>query len=189
MCSKEQDLSNFYFRKDTNSYRNECKDCIRYKQTEAYRTNPVKYRKRQKRYFKEYLTKDPLYRAKNWLKNDYNLTIEEYNIQLEKQENVCYICKGLDKVRLAVDHCHSTGKLRGLLCSSCNQALGKLQDNPEIIQRAKEYIESNGIWFEEKILIKPNGRVKLKKCGKSFQDKVNDLTPEQRAELKKVSTR
>jgi hypothetical protein len=40
-----------------------------------------------------------------------------------------------------VDHCHATGKVRGLLCHNCNRALGLMQDNIENIKRAADYLE------------------------------------------------
>ncbi len=43
--------------------------------------------------------------------------------------------------RLVIDHCHSTGAIRGLLCSNCNTAIGLLSDNPEIIRKAADYLE------------------------------------------------
>ena len=62
---------------------------------------------------------------------------------LEKQNYKCKICgNGEEEAghELRVDHCHNTGKIRGLLCSQCNTALGLLKDNPDNIQKALEYI-------------------------------------------------
>jgi hypothetical protein len=60
---------------------------------------------------------------------------------LRKQKLRCAICLGFMK-RANVDHCHETGKRRGLLCSGCNTAIGKLKDDPEVLRRAADYIES-----------------------------------------------
>ena len=60
----------------------------------------------------------------------------------EKQGTLCAICggdKGLEA--LALDHCHSTGKLRGLLCRDCNLGLGNFKDSIEILHRAIEYLD------------------------------------------------
>jgi hypothetical protein len=46
-------------------------------------------------------------------------------------------------MELAVDHCHTTGKVRGLLCSTCNTALGSFQDNPAYLKAAIHYLESH----------------------------------------------
>lgn len=57
---------------------------------------------------------------------------------------VCHICGGVDKDRnLAIDHCHQTGKMRGLLCMGCNTALGRFKDNPDLLRKAAEYIEKH----------------------------------------------
>lgn len=68
----------------------------------------------------------------------------------EKQQGVCAICKQLasgmlnSRARLAVDHCHTTGKIRGLLCGGCNVGLGHFKDNPEYLANAIEYLKENG---------------------------------------------
>ena len=66
---------------------------------------------------------------------------------LESQGNTCAICKKTNtlnkKNNLSVDHCHSTGKIRGLLCSKCNFGLGQFKDNPELLLKAAEYVKSN----------------------------------------------
>ena len=88
-----------------------------------------------------------LSRFNNALKK-YSLSEIEYNHMLAAQDYVCAICarperhvvRGATK-RLAVDHCHRTGKVRGLLCAHCNQAIGRLDDNPELIREAAEYVE------------------------------------------------
>lgn len=72
----------------------------------------------------------------------YGITIEEYDAMLEAQNGVCLVCQEEDKdTNLAVDHCHSTGRVRGLLCNNCNRAIGLLKDNPAVIKRAAAYLE------------------------------------------------
>lgn len=87
------------------------------------------------------------------LKHEYGITLVEYEILLIKQNGVCAICerpeKTIDKVqnklrRLAVDHCHSTNKIRGLLCFECNTGIGKFGDNPQLIERAANYVRNKG---------------------------------------------
>jgi hypothetical protein len=77
------------------------------------------------------------------LKWRYNLTPEQL-IELHKQQNnLCKICGNPPKIgrNLDVDHDHTTGKIRGLLCNNCNRGLGHLQDNITILQNAIEYLE------------------------------------------------
>jgi hypothetical protein len=70
----------------------------------------------------------------------YNLTEKGYNDLLIKQNFVCAICKSKEARALAIDHCHETGKVRGLLCTNCNNGLGRFKDNPEYLRRAIKYV-------------------------------------------------
>lgn len=78
------------------------------------------------------------------LKRIYNISLEEYNIMLEKQNNCCAIC-GKNSIsltsKLAVDHNHSTSETRGLLCINCNTALGGFKDDITIIEKALNYLK------------------------------------------------
>lgn len=89
--------------------------------------------------------KNPVARKRNLLKSTYNLSLEEFNKMFEGQEGRCKICKRhqseLNK-NLHVDHCHKTGKVRGLLCYRCNSALGFINDNTEILQGMIKYLEN-----------------------------------------------
>lgn len=59
---------------------------------------------------------------------------------LDEQNGVCAICKFKPKTVFHVDHCHSTGKVRGLLCINCNMALGLLKDNKMFLSQAIDYL-------------------------------------------------
>lgn len=76
------------------------------------------------------------------LKHHYGISLEDYNHILNNQAGVCAICKlpSKNEKRLAVDHCHSSGRIRGLLCDACNLALGKFKDNIESLKKAIEYL-------------------------------------------------
>jgi len=65
----------------------------------------------------------------------------KYNISLEDIPEICQVC-GLrgDKKRICVDHCHSTGKVRGFLCNNCNTALGMVKDDIAILERLAGYL-------------------------------------------------
>ena len=77
----------------------------------------------------------------------YGLTLTDYEILLAGQGYCCTTCgtphTDAPKGRLHIDHCHSTGKVRGLLCSQCNTALGLVQDDVELLRRLAEYLEMN----------------------------------------------
>jgi hypothetical protein len=77
------------------------------------------------------------------LYKDFGLTYKDYDDMLEKQDGVCAICGGHNSSgkALSVDHCHSTGKIRGLLCLHCNVGLGYFRDNPMRLLDAVEYLE------------------------------------------------
>lgn len=72
----------------------------------------------------------------------YGITLDQYEATYLQQNGRCFICGGLDNDRsLAIDHDHGTGKVRGLLCSPCNRALGLLMDDPERARAAARYLE------------------------------------------------
>ena len=74
----------------------------------------------------------------------YGLTIENYNALKNQQDNKCMICNTHENElnqRLAVDHCHTTGIVRGLLCGPCNTSLGLLKEDENIMKNMIEYIQ------------------------------------------------
>lgn len=82
------------------------------------------------------------YKEKKLLKN-YGLTLEEFDQMSENQNNVCAICgkPNYDNRRLCVDHNHITNKIRGLLCSKCNRALGLLNSDNNGVETMNKIIE------------------------------------------------
>ncbi|MCX5201504.1 endonuclease VII domain-containing protein [Streptomyces sp. NBC_00237] len=78
----------------------------------------------------------------------YGLTAEEYSRLLEHQEGRCAICQETRRTNLAVDHCHRTEAIRGLLCARCNsQLLARgARDRPEVLRRAADYLEAYPAW-------------------------------------------
>ncbi len=74
----------------------------------------------------------------------HGMTIAEYEAMLVEQGGGCTICgsiePGQNAKRLLIDHCHETGRIRGLLCSSCNRGLGYFGDDPERLSRAARYL-------------------------------------------------
>jgi hypothetical protein len=124
-CSDNLSLDNFYFNKNGKYKRqNICKKCMN---IYDYKTD------------------------KNFkLKKAYGITLEQYNELLSSQNHKCAICnidnngKYRNKPRaFAVDHCHSTGKIRGLLCSDCNTGIGLLKDNVNFLESAIKYLNKN----------------------------------------------
>jgi Recombination endonuclease VII len=84
------------------------------------------------------------------LRRTYGITQQEYDAWLAKQHGVCAICGQAERFaggrdgktmrRLAVDHDHHNGAVRGLLCSMCNYAIGALNHDPELLQAAINYL-------------------------------------------------
>jgi hypothetical protein len=82
------------------------------------------------------------------LKRGFGLSLEQYHAMVESQKGCCAICNKQElilsvhgKMRsLAVDHCHATGKVRGLLCTNCNKALGHFKDDVELMSKAIQYL-------------------------------------------------
>lgn len=68
------------------------------------------------------------------------LSAEEYDTLLQRQKGVCAICGRKPEERLVVDHDHSSGKVRGLLCSPCNLGLGIFEDDPGRLVAGAEYL-------------------------------------------------
>lgn len=131
-----------------------------YKDPEKNRACQAAYRKnnpdRIKGYYKKYNDKlraegrprhpKGYYRKANLRK--YGLTVEDYISLLEQQHGVCAICMkpepqivGSERRNLVVDHDHITGKVRGLLCTTCNVALGMVHEDTAKLQAMIRYIE------------------------------------------------
>lgn len=89
-----------------------------------YRANPEGHQKRTRR--------STLLRA-------YGLTEAQYEAMLTEQGGRCLICRRVMRPP-AVDHCHTTGLVRGLLCRGCNTSLGHFRDDPAVLARAIEYL-------------------------------------------------
>ena len=109
-----------------------------------------KYKKDKQKYLKKWRKNNPEKVKASARKSNlkritkiYGITVDQYNILLESQNNVCAICKHPeDNVsrRLSVDHDHTTGKVRSLLCSKCNAALGMVRENKETLLNMIKYI-------------------------------------------------
>lgn len=107
--------------------------------------NREREREYNRKWVKDHKNTKYLSNLKEWLKRNYNLTIEDYLFLLAQQDGVCAICKTRCSTgkRLAVDHEHDTGFVRGLLCNYCNRGLGMFRDNIGYMKSAIDYVESN----------------------------------------------
>jgi hypothetical protein len=115
----------------------------------------------RKEYYKEYYKKNKEKvnaASKNWYqdnkeavsvsnrKRKYGISSEEYDTMLEEQDNKCKIClvsfTNLSPQHIHTDHCHTTNKIRGLLCNFCNVGLGHFKDDPKLLLKASIYLNT-----------------------------------------------
>jgi len=125
-------------RKDGHSYL--CKPCCNRYHADRRKKNPEPSREATRKYRKN----NPRNKRNSALKNVYGITIDQYEEMLKKQNFQCAICK-IDAItlnrNLDVDHDHLSGTVRGLLCNKCNQGMGLLREDVEILKGALEYLE------------------------------------------------
>lgn len=100
---------------------------------EIRRKSYLKHKEKYKKAMREYS-----------LKRKFSLSVEDYNSMLKEQDGVCAICKSTCTRSLAVDHCHTTGKIRGLLCNNCNRGIGHLKDSILLLESSIRYLKERG---------------------------------------------
>ncbi len=145
-----------------------CKKCLIMKSKEYYKNNKdkikeyalknsEKFKEKNRKYYlenkeqfsknsKEYskINKDSIKDYK--LKKDFGISLNDYNKMFNEQEGKCKICYTHQcefKRLFAVDHCHKTDKIRGLLCTNCNLLLGKAKDSIKILESSINYLKVN----------------------------------------------
>lgn len=78
------------------------------------------------------------------MKKNYGIGFFEYDAMFKKQNGLCAICDAPPpnhhKKRLNIDHCHTSGRVRGLLCDACNRGIGLLKDSPDLMLKAISYL-------------------------------------------------
>lgn len=89
------------------------------------------------------------------LNRKYGLTVADYERMCAERDGKCDLCRrapagrGHQAGRLVVDHCHATGRVRGLLCFHCNTAVGKLRDDPALCEAAAAYLRRHALTQQE----------------------------------------
>jgi hypothetical protein len=127
-CKVEKPLDEFYTAaRKSNGRQSACKRCLLDQMAARYVLTPAR-----KRYNADYHR-----RAK------YGLEPEEFEEMLASQEGLCKLCSEPLDTRPVVDHCHATGEVRGLLHTQCNTILGMAKDDPNILLRAIDYLETS----------------------------------------------
>ena len=126
-CGEDKPFIEYY--KDSkvkDGHYNECKSCIKKRTAQWKRDNPEQ--------------------AKNThLKSLYGISSEEYNTLLEKQSGVCAICLTPFKSTRSthLDHCHTSKKIRGILCANCNRGIGMLKESLQTLENAIHYLKTH----------------------------------------------
>ena len=125
-CEQRKPLNCFHGSHDNNNISSRCQDCV----------------------------------SASFLKYRYKISVETFNRFREKQNNCCAICQVELEIKqgstfrsrnVAVDHCHKTGDVRGLLCSTCNKGLGHFRDNVTLLESAITYLKSPEQWAGKKM--------------------------------------
>jgi hypothetical protein len=82
---------------------------------------------------------------KHNLKKKYGISLQDYEDMFDRQEGLCVICQTPPKIGqlLCVDHDHKTGKVRQLLCQRCNSTLGRIENNPGLLQKMIDYLQEH----------------------------------------------
>lgn len=135
-CQIKQNVKNFNFRAGCKLRRGDCKKC-------ASSYNKANYQKKRGKLLsqvKDYQLKNPDKQLAVILKK-YKISLETYTSMLDGQNGKCKICGIKPEKRLAVDHCHTTGKVRAMLCAHCNLAVGNVKEDPIIAANLLEYIK------------------------------------------------
>jgi hypothetical protein len=167
-CKIEKSKSEYYVRAKNNIIASACKECARKKLAIYRKNNPEKIKSVNRA---SYLKKreQRILDSKRWKENNmdkfiisknkwkernpdrsrvnilrkHGLSIEQYEEMLNKNNNSCWICSTyfIKKSDAKIDHCHDTGKVRGILCNHCNASLGFAKDNIDNLHRMIKYLK------------------------------------------------
>lgn len=118
-------------------------DNFYWEQTRASQTNGLQA-KAKAAYMRQWNAENPLASKNRDLQRHYGIGIATFDAMLAQQGDRCAICKKPrdENFALAVDHCHATNAVRGLLCTNCNRGLGHFADDPELLTAAAAYLRA-----------------------------------------------
>lgn len=151
-CNATKPLTEYYFYQDRQDYGSACKVCRRKDAKEYGKINKEKISEKKKQYRKDnsdlikQKDKDRYHKYKDryrnkYLKNTYGITQDELDKMISDQDGKCAICFSKPDDRpLCIDHCHTSGNVRKLLCHSCNTGIGLLKEDPVIMASAIKYL-------------------------------------------------
>lgn len=149
-CKTEKPINEFVKRSDRKSGVSCCKDCELTRKSNYARLYRARNREIIRIKDREYSKKFPERRRRTNLKRFYKITPEKYDEMLVKQDNKCLLCGYLHRPdskkredKLQIDHCHTRGHVRGLLCAQCNKGLGCFKDDISTLLKAIQYLQDN----------------------------------------------
>lgn len=135
-CEETKPLDEFYKNKNkSDGLQSKCKECCSAAMRVKYAANPEYYKSRAK----ISRNNDPTYARKERARRA-GITVEQLNDMEAIAKGRCMIC-GSEELLLRIDHCHRTGRFRGLLCGGCNIGIGHLQDSPTVLRAAIKYLQ------------------------------------------------
>ena len=140
-CTEFKPLGAFQKNRSTkDGYQSRCRECRS--------GEPRKRTQADLEYLAEWRRNNPEKRKNQYLKYNFGMSIDDWYALYDKQGGKCAICSEAYpreplKQGLHVDHCHGTGKIRGLLCGQCNKALGLFRENSATIASAITYLEEH----------------------------------------------
>jgi hypothetical protein len=156
-CGQVKPLHDFYRAAGTrDGHRNDCKSCNLAAKKRRYDADPAKYIGMVKRWQQANADRVNANHRKNNARPErkralrdgrtFGISADEFDELLEKQGGGCAVCgKRPERVAsLHLDHDHETGGVRGILCLSCNQGIGKFRDDPDLLERAASYLRNGG---------------------------------------------
>jgi hypothetical protein len=136
-CKKALPLDSFYKNKaHKDGLQGDCKNCRKIQVANWKINNPDRVRTIKRESARRNTKRAKAYR----LLTLYNLTYKEFESMLIEQDSKCAICE-IYMDRPHVDHCHNTGKVRSLLCATCNQGIGMFKDNVDLLTKAQIYLK------------------------------------------------
>jgi hypothetical protein len=143
-CQEVLPIDSFYrshiSKVGTQIYKTKCKKCDNKDAMERYHSLPKDQRKE---WYNSY-NKNKEYHKNYRLTTKYGIDLSQFNEMYSQQDGKCYICQSSvpnDEIR--VDHNHSTGIVRKLLCHNCNVILGHAKEDPDILLKCVEYLRDN----------------------------------------------
>jgi len=156
LCGETKSIADFYRATGTkDGHRGECKDCARkarrhwylsnreisIKRAQEWRqNNRERYEAYRRFYRKTHGERKKATDRRTYLKRVYGICPEEFDFLVVAQGGRCAICGKKDDHQLHIDHDHGTGRVRGLLCGSCNRAMGLFHEDPNRFRSAELYL-------------------------------------------------